>query len=201
MKNNKQIIILDYGVGNVKSLLFTLKKISTQVKVSGSINEIRKSDVLILPGVGSFPNCMNKLKKKGFDKILKDEFDKGKNIIGICVGMQIMRKIGEKKKKTKGLDIIDGNVKKISTKGKLPIIGWYKLKIKNNFLNESNNKFFYFIHSYECKPKEKNTIIGKYETSDTEIVAIIKKKNFIGTQFHPEKSGNQGILFLNSIIN
>ena len=130
MKNNKQIIILDYGVGNVKSLLFTLKKISTQVKVSGSINEIRKSDVLILPGVGSFPNCMNKLKKKGFDKILKDEFDKGKNIIGICVGMQIMLKIGEEKKKTKGLDIIDGNVKKISTKGKLPIIGWYKLKIK-----------------------------------------------------------------------
>ena len=68
MKNNKQIIILDYGVGNVKSLLFTLKKISTQVKVSGSINEIRKSDVLILPGVGSFPNCTNKLKKRALIK-------------------------------------------------------------------------------------------------------------------------------------
>ena len=101
---------------------------------------------------GSFSNCMNKL-KKGFDKILKDEFDKGKNIIGICVGMQIMLKIGEEKK-TKGLDIIDGNVKKFRLR-KLPIIGWYKLKIKNNFLNESNNKFFYFIHSYECNQKKK----------------------------------------------
>lgn len=201
MKNNKQIVILDYGVGNVKSLLFTLKKISTHVKVSGSINEIQKADILILPGVGSFPNCMNKLKKKGFDKLLKNEFHKGKNILGICVGMQIMLKIGEEKKQTSGLNIINGSVKKISTKAKLPIIGWYKLKTKNNLFKESNNKFFYFIHSYECKPKEKNTIIAEYHSPNAKIVAIIKKKNFIGTQFHPEKSGKQGILFLDSIIN
>ena len=112
MKIKKNILILDYGVGNIKSLFCTLREICSNVKVSSSKNEIKKSEVLILPGVGSFPNCMNKLKKKGLDKILLNEFRKGKKILGICVGMQIMLKIGEERQKTKGLNIVDGNVKK-----------------------------------------------------------------------------------------
>ena len=81
MKIKKNILILDYGVGNIKSLFCTLREICSNVKVSSSKNEIKKSEVLILPGVGSFPNCMNKLKKKGLDKILLNEFRKGKKIL------------------------------------------------------------------------------------------------------------------------
>jgi glutamine amidotransferase len=201
MNLNKKILILDYGVGNVKSLACTLKKIASKVKISSSESEISKADLLILPGVGSFPNCMNKLKKKGLDKILLKEFKKNKQILGICVGMQIMLKIGEEKKITKGLEVLDGRVKKIDIKGKLPIIGWHKLKTKKNNLSQINNKYFYFIHSYECILEDKSSILSKYEYFSKKIVAIIRKKNFIGTQFHPEKSGNPGLLFLKTIIN
>ena len=201
MNLNKKILILDYGVGNVKSLACTLKKIASKVKISSSESEISKADLLILPGVGSFPNCMNKLKKKGLDKILLKEFRKNKQILGICVGMQIMLKIGEEKKITKGLEILNGRVKKIDINSKLPIIGWHKLKTKKNHFSQINSEYFYFIHSYECIPEDKASILSYYEYFSKKIVAIVKKKNFIGTQFHPEKSGNPGLMFLKTIIN
>ena len=200
MNLNKKILILDYGVGNIKSLACTLKKVALNVKISSSVSEINKADLLVLPGVGSFPNCMSKLKKKGLDKILLNEFKKNKQILGICVGMQIMLKIGEEKKITKGLEILDGKVKKININSKLPIIGWHRLRNMKNNLSQINNKYFYFIHSYECIPKDKSYILSSYEYFSKKIVAIVRKKNFIGTQFHPEKSGKPGLLFLKTII-
>ena len=114
--------------------------------------------------------------------------------------MQIMLKIGEERQKTKGLNIVDGNVKKIKINEKLPIIGWHKLSVQEEKYMNLNNKYFYFIHSYECVPKDQRLILAYYNYFSKKIVAVIKKKNFIGTQFHPEKSGNPGLVFLKKII-
>ena len=206
------VLIIDYGSGNTKSVYNSVKTILknfdrfSQVKVSNNLSEIKKADKIILPGVGSFDQCMNRIRKiKDLVETLKFQvITKKKLFLGICVGMQILADNGYENKKTKGLSWINGDVKPLknfistSKKLKIPHMGWNNLSFykSNNLLDGiTNDDQFYFVHSYFFDIKNKNNIICNTNYG-INIPAIVNKDNVFGFQFHPEKSGSSGLKIL-----
>ena len=199
----KKILVLDYEVGNLSSIINSLNNLSIEHVVSDKITEINKSEIMILPGVGSFNKTMEIIKKKKLFKPIKNAFKKGKKIVGICVGMQILASYGEENAKTEGLGIIPGKVIKIPSHKDffLPIMNWMKISSKENEDRYSiNEEQFYFLHSYYFNLKNNINLLYHYELNNLTIPAIIKHKNAIGIQFHPEKSSDQGLELLRKIL-
>ena len=183
---NINICILDYGSGNVMSVLNAFLSLGYNATISNQNNKIINSSHIVLPGVGSYGSSMEKLKQK----------------LGICVGMQLLSDFGNEFKNTKGLGWIQGHVDKINTKKKLPHIGWNKIKILKNskLLDKINDKmYFYFVHSYRYNCKNEKNIIANTEY-DSFFPSIINLKNIFGVQFHPEKSQKAGLLLLKNFI-
>ena len=195
----KEICIVNYEIGNQASLMQTLNKLNYKPKLTFSQNDLRKAELIILPGVGTFSSVMSTIEKKGISDVIKDRFIQNKPILGVCVGMQVLANYGYENKITKGLKLISGEVKQIPKKK--VHIGWNNLQItKNNFLNDFNNKYFYFNHSYYYISNKKN--IKAIANHIIKIPAIIQSKNsVIGVQFHPEKSQIIGIKFLEATLN
>ena len=210
------VLIIDYGSGNIKSVYNSLKKTlqnlnkSFDLKVSNNLSEIKKADKIILPGVGSFDQCMNRITKiNDLVETLNDQIIiKGKPFLGICVGMQILSDYGYENHKTKGLSWIDGDVVSLkkSTSDlqglKIPHMGWNNLSInkKNNlFDNITDEDQFYFVHSYFFDIKHKKNIISNTKYG-IDIPAIVNEDNIFGFQFHPEKSGINGLKLLDLYI-
>ena len=194
----KKINYIEYGVGNFLSIKNSLKTINIDLNIVDKPENFNNELHTLLPGVGNFDYCMQQLAKNNFIEFLKDQTNFKKNLVGICVGMQIMFKKSEEAKDYPGLGIFDGEIVNLQNIGikKTPIIGWNK--IYGNFKSYFMNKKFYFIHSYgNIKSK---CSISSYKKNKTEINAIIKKDNFIGLQFHPEKSGQIGIELLNEFF-
>jgi glutamine amidotransferase len=193
----RKVCILDYGMGNVRSIINSLKKIKVETFLY-SEKKNSNFDALIIPGVGSFDAAMRIIRKKYIKFINKAKNEK-KLIIGICLGLHIFFTTGYEGKKTKGLNFIKGSVKKIKSK-RLPNIGWKCLKFRSKRFKRFSNKEFYFVHSFEVLPKNKKNIIATTNYHNRQIVSIIKKENVIGIQFHPEKSRSQGLEILKKII-
>jgi imidazole glycerol-phosphate synthase subunit HisH len=191
------ITILKYGSANYISLVnFINNFLKFNVKVSDKKKDIVNCDLLILPGVGTFEGAIEQLKKKKIDKVLEKIVLEGKPTIGICLGMQILFEFSEESKKNiKGLSFIKGKTKKLDQTN----VGWRKLVIENKSLDIFNNSYFYFNHSYHQICKKKN-ILAYIKINGLNIPAIIKKKNIIGLQFHPENSQTNGILLFSLII-
>jgi len=206
------VLIIDYGSGNIKSVYNSVKKTLLNLnkyfvlKVSSNLSEISKADKIILPGVGSFDQCMNRIIKiNDLVETLHDQIIiKRKPFLGICVGMQILADYGFENKKTKGLSWIDGDVKSlkksrlVSQDLKIPHMGWNNLNIKkkNSLLdNITGEDQFYFVHSYFFDIKHKKNIICNTKYG-IDIPAIVSKDNIFGFQFHPEKSGQSGLKIL-----
>ena len=207
------VLIIDYGSGNIKSVYNSVKKTLhyfnkfSEVKVSNNLSEIEKADKIILPGVGSFDQCMNRIRKiKDLVETLKNQvITKKKPFLGICVGMQILANYGYENQKTKGLSWINGEVKSLknftdhSQNLKIPHMGWNNLsvnsKTSNLLHNVTEEDQFYFVHSYFFDIKNKKNIIcnTKYGIA---IPAIINDDNIFGFQFHPEKSLKHGARLL-----
>ena len=206
------VLIIDYGSGNIKSVYNSIKKTLqnfnkfSEVKVSRNLSEIEKADKIILPGVGSFDQCMNRIRKiKDLLETLNDlVITKKKPFLGICVGMQILADYGYENQKTKGLSWINGEVKPLknfldnSQNFKIPHMGWNSLTIhKNNILfnDITTNDQFYFVHSYFFDIHHKKNIICNTQYG-INIPAIVNQDNIFGFQFHPEKSGRSGLKIL-----
>ena len=188
------VVIIDYNVGNVKSVLNACKRIGIDAIVSRKKEDIEKATGIILPGVGSFPIAMKNLKEFELLEILNKCKNKGTPILGICLGMQILFQKGYEIQETEGLGYLKGNVKLIKTKEKLPHMGWNQLLFnkKNPILNNINeNDDVYFVHSYMADFND-NELICYTEYGETKIPAIVGKDNVLGCQFHPEKSGSVG---------
>lgn len=204
MKN--KICIMDYGLGNVKSIFNAVRKIGKKPYYFSETKSY-DFDALIIPGVGSFGRAM-KLINNNYLELIYYAKENKKLIIGICLGMQIMFEYGLEGKKTKGLGFFKGKVEPISKdkKVKVPNIGWRKIHIykKNKLISISkkiNHKKFYFIHSYCIHVKKnKKNIIGILNYYDKKIVSIINNKNIYGFQFHPEKSGKDGLEILKELL-
>tara|TARA_B110000444_G_scaffold251938_2_gene280516 strand:+ start:49 stop:681 length:633 start_codon:yes stop_codon:yes gene_type:complete len=206
----KKVCVLDYGIGNVKSLCNALSNFNIDIILTSKHNDILSSDYLILPGVGAFKNAMDKLKALELDYIINQFVKSGKPFLGICVGMQVLFEDSEEFGFSHGLGLIKGHVKKIKSHKpnvKLPSIGWSKLVLKNNerwnnsILEKINkNDFVYFIHSFSCNPKFQKEILANTIYKGVELCASIQKDNITGVQFHPEKSGPVGLKILNQFV-
>jgi len=204
-----KVVIIDYGLGNIKSIANALKENQIAYKISDHPNEIENSDLAILPGVGSFPAAMSLLNKKKLINPIKRYAKSNRPLIGICLGMQILFEKGLEFEETQGLGLIKGEVVKIpiykDSFEKIPNIGWKKIKIndKQNVLLSGINETdtFYFTHSYHCVPKDKELIQMITPYASTEICASIRSGNIFGFQFHPEKSAAQGLKIIKNIKN
>ena len=207
------IAIVDYGSGNISSVFnsfnYVLKKnkISDKIIVTSKPEEIIKAEKVVLPGQGSFKNCMEGILKISGLKESLEEFTimKAKPILGICVGMQMFANVGYEEMETRGFGWIPGKVIKIDNQNnyyKLPHIGWNEISIKNKkkLLNGLNDKsHMYFVHSYELRTKQKDYIVATTNYGNQIIVAVAKE-NIFGTQFHPEKSQKNGLKILENFL-
>jgi glutamine amidotransferase len=208
------LTVVDYGVGNLRSIAKSIEKANSDnklnysVKVSSDINDVKKSDKIVLPGQGSFKAC-----KAGIDNIkgMQAELNesvliKKKPIYGICAGMQLFATRGHEERITQGLNWIPGEVNKLdlgASKLKIPHMGWNELKIKNSskvFQDINKNDHAYFIHSYEFIPEDK-TVISLTSNYGKEVMAAVSLENIFGSQFHPEKSQITGIKILTNFLN
>jgi len=199
----KKICIVDYGLGNVKSLHNALKYIGFKPEFF-SESKTKAFDVVFIPGVGSFSKASELLFKPKFNKFINDSIQKSL-LFGICLGMQILLTRGEENGNNKGLNFFNGEVKLLKKNDKkliLPMVGLQEVEFKSkfNFLEKYNNKNFYFVHSYASFLKDQNEVIGETKSQEIKYTAVISKERVFGTQFHPEKSGELGLDFLKTII-
>lgn len=196
------VAIVDYGVGNLFSLVSSFKAIGVSAVVTGDEEEIRKADRIILPGVGAFGDAVEKLRKTGLDKVITDEADKGKELLGICLGMQLLFDKSYEYGEYDGLGLVKGSIKPIADvipkDLKIPHIGWNSLKFTEEkskiFKYINDGDFVYFVHSFYGANCSESVIA----TTDygAELTAAVGKNNVYGCQFHPEKSGEVGLKIL-----
>ncbi|MDY4077817.1 MAG: imidazole glycerol phosphate synthase subunit HisH [Clostridium sp.] len=194
------VVIIDYGMGNLKSVYNALKKLECECKISSDIEEIRKADKLILPGVGAFKDCMDNLNKAGLPDVIREEVAKGKPLLGICLGMQVLFQKGFEGEECEGLGLLQGEVRLMEDPNvKIPHIGWNNLE-KNkddDLLNGLNDKpFVYYVHSYRATGYRDEDLVGFSTYGSLKIPGLVRKGNVIGAQFHPEKSGEIGLQIL-----
>ena len=195
------IAIVDYGVGNLFSLCSSFKAIGAEVTVTSDPDVIRNADKIILPGVGAFGDAIKKLKDTGLDKIITEEAKKGKKLMGICLGMQLLFEKSYEYGEHEGLSLLRGNVvpmeNKIPRELKIPHIGWNGLHFCKNhplfkYIKEEDH--VYFVHSYYAEDCD-DSLLATAEYG-RELTAAVVKDNVAGMQFHPEKSGNVGLNIL-----
>jgi imidazole glycerol-phosphate synthase subunit HisH len=195
------IAIVDYGMGNLASVLKAVKSLKKEAMITSDKKEIQDASLIILPGVGSFEQGMKNLKERGFIELLNEEvLQKKKPFLGICLGMQLMMERGTEPVECKGLGWIKGKVATIENSHlPVPHLGWnktYQFGEGNKEDTISNN--FYFIHSFHVLPEEE--VKCTYVDYEFTMVASIQKENIFATQFHPEKSQEAGLSLLKTYI-
>ncbi len=206
----KNIIVIDYGCSNILSLIRAIKFLGYKVETTKDKKKILSASHVILPGVGAFGSAMQQLKKLNLQEAIIEYANSNKPLFGICLGMQILLTKSYEFGSHKGLGLIEGEVVKISNNEnkniKIPHIGWNEVYPNNNekiwknkiLKNLPMGKNFYFVHSYICQTKQPDNTIAVCDYSNHTIPAFIASKNIFGCQFHPEKSGENGIKILKS---
>lgn len=204
------IAIIDYGVGNLFSLSASLKFLGAETKVTNKEEDLRTADRIILPGVGAFEDAIAKLRATGLVEAILEETEKGKPLLGICLGMQLLFETSYEYGEHKGLGLIPGEIASIEAdlparpsgeKLKVPHIGWNSLHLKNEdplFKYIKEGDYVYYVHSFYGKNCLENTIASA--NYDIEITGAVRRGSVYGTQFHPEKSGNVGLNILRAFM-
>ncbi len=195
------IAVIDYGVGNIGSVLKAFEYLDISVTLTADKKEIKEADGLILPGVGAFESGIKKLEENNLIDLIKKEAKEGKPLLGICLGLQLLFSESEESPGVNGLDLINGKVKKFKKDEveKIPHMGWNNLKeIKSEPLLENikSPRDFYFIHSYYVEVENKNLIIAGTNYGNRKFASLVRKNNIWGIQPHPEKSSQKGLQLL-----
>jgi len=190
-----KIVIINYGAGNIQSIMFAIERLGFKAVLSNNPEEIKAADKVIFPGVGEASSAMKKLKESGLDKLIPEL---KQPVLGICLGMQLMCNFSEEGN-TEGLGIFDVNVIKFTTKVKVPQMGWNTIyNLKSELFNGiSENEFMYLVHSYYVPKSENSIATTNYEV---DFSSALQKNNFYGVQFHPEKSGKFGEQIFNNFL-
>ena len=195
------IAVVDYGVGNLFSLSSSLSAIGAETVVTGDADVIRSADKILLPGVGAFEDAAKKLRESGLADVVCEEVKKGKPLLGICLGMQLLFEKSYEFGEFEGLGLIKGAVRPIADvipeDLKIPHIGWNALHIQKEspiFRYVKEDDCVYFVHSFYAS--DCDDIIVAVTEYGAEITASVTKENIYGCQFHPEKSGNVGLSIL-----
>lgn len=206
------IAIIDYGMGNLRSVEKGFLKVGVDVTVTNKPEVVKKADAVVLPGVGAFKDCMRELTNLELTGAVVDAIKKGKPYLGICLGLQVLFSESVEFGRCKGLDVLRGKVvrfdfgeQKLKTPNsqlstlKVPQMGWNEIKIQkdNNplFKNIPNKSYFYFVHSFYVVPEDK-TIIATTTDYGIEFTSSVWKENIFAVQFHPEKSQAVGLQVL-----
>ena len=195
------VVIIDYGMGNLKSVYNALSTLNLPCKISSNISDIKNAEKLILPGVGAFNEAMDNLCNYRLIDAIKDKVNNGCPLLGIWLGMQMLFEEGYEGEIRNGLGFIKGKIKRIEPKKyvKLPHIGWNRLET-NNYNNilygVSEENFVYYVHSFMARDMEDVNLVAYSEYGGVKIPGLVNKDNIYGAQFHPEKSGEIGLKIL-----
>ena len=192
--------VIDYGMGNLGSVVNALDYLGLEAEVVDNPNRLVAHDHLILPGVGSFCMAMRSLDMSGWSAALRQKVIEGVPLLGICLGMQLFFEAGEEHGPTVGLGLIPGRVVPLNRGGccRVPHVGWNGLTHARRhpvFRGVPQHVDFYFVHSYQCLPDLEGTVIARCDYGG-EFVAAVAKDNVVGVQFHPERSQDMGLKLL-----
>lgn len=196
------IAIIDYGMGNLKSVVNACIKLGAEVEITSEKEVIKHSKALILPGVGAFGKCIANLKGLKLLDVIKGMIQDNKPYLGICLGMQVLFDESEESPGVSGMGIIKGTVPRFKDAMKVPHMGWNsitKLKDHDIFKGIKSGEHFYFVHSYYCQPEEEDVIVTT-TTYGITFASSVQKGNLFACQFHPEKSQAAGLHLLKNFI-
>ena len=190
-----KIVIINYGAGNIQSIMFAIERLGFKAVLSNNADEIKAADKVIFPGVGEASYAMKMLQKSGLDTLIPNL---KQPVLGICLGMQLMCNKSEEGN-TKGLGIFDVDVIKFSSKVKVPQMGWNQIyNLKSDLFKEiAENEYMYLVHSFYAPLCSETIATTNYEL---EYSSALENENFYGTQFHPEKSGDVGEQILGNFL-
>lgn len=200
------IAILDYGMGNLRSVLNALEAIGADAFLAGSPEAVGDSDRLILPGVGAFGDGMRNLRERGFVEAMPDLLDGGRPLLGICLGMQMLASTSEEHGEHEGLGLVPGAVRRLAPGGglRVPHVGWNAVNPlgKTVLLDDAGNRdeqTFYFVHSYHFVADDAGDVTG-VAGYGTDVTAVLERGSVMGVQFHPEKSQRDGLALLRRFV-
>jgi glutamine amidotransferase len=211
----KDIVIVDYGMGNIKSVQRGLEQVGAKVMLTSDPEVIAIAGRLVLPGVGAFEDGMKGIEKAELNTAIFDFVKTGNPLLGICLGMQMLLDQSEENGKHQGLGLIPGYVKAIPTSKenqfnrKIPHIGWNDLKLPKNqhdwfgtsLADTKIGEYFYFVHSFMAVLEDSMNLIAQCDYEGLLVAAAIRQNNVTGLQFHPEKSGESGLKILHRFVN
>ena len=191
------IAVVDYGVGNLKSVSNAFAYLGIETKITGDPDELELAQAIVLPGVGAFPDAADKLRATGLDQSVVKQGRKNP-VLGICLGMQLLLDRGEEVRPCPGLGVIKGVCARIPTEEKLPHIGWNSLTFPNRsplFEGVDEGSYVYFVNSFSAQHTDPDQVsaVSQYGVP---VIAAVQNGNFFGCQFHPEKSGETGLAIL-----
>jgi glutamine amidotransferase len=205
----KKVVIIDYGMGNLFSVKLACERIGLDVEISNDKSDVENASGLILPGVGAFGDAMKTLEELDLINPIKEFINSGKPFLGVCLGLQLLMSESEEFGLHKGLDIIKGKVIKIpGSKDKVPQVGWNKIlkpETRKDWddtpLKGLKEEYVYFVHSFYVAPEDKNVIATETEYAGLKYCSSLQKGNVFACQFHPEKSGESGLLIYKNFAN
>jgi glutamine amidotransferase len=192
------IAIIDYGVGNLRSVEKAFAAMGCDAIVSGEEQVLRKAKRLVLPGVGAFAACMKGLKEHGFDRLVQERASDGTPLLGVCVGMQLLFDESEEFGSTPGLGLLRGSVRRFRGDLVVPHVGWNRIhqkRVNGLFEDVEEGAFCYFVHSFYCEPADESVVVGETEYG-VRYASVVADGNVCGVQFHPEKSQEVGLRML-----
>ena len=206
-----KIAIIDYELGNIRSIFSAFEKVGATPKLVRGRREILDADGMILPGVGAYSHGMEKLKEHGLDSVIKEYSETGKPILGICLGMQLLLSESEEFGRTEGLGLIPGSVKRLNLLNpknhKLPHVSWNELQKPSKvswdgtiFEDIASEEDMYFVHSFMAVPESESHVLSLTSYSDSQFCSSVKNENVYGCQFHPEKSAEKGLKIISNFI-
>lgn len=203
-----KIGVIDYGMGNLFSVEQALKRLEYETVVSSDPKQLQEADALILPGVGAFPDAMERLSETGLDQFIREQKDANKPILGICLGMQLLFEESEEVSPTKGFGFFKGKVIRFigetedGQRYRVPHMGWNLLNfhVIPKWLEDKripDERYVYFVHSFYASNIDKEQLVASADYGNVVVPGVMQEGNVVGMQFHPEKSGEFGVYLLN----
>jgi glutamine amidotransferase len=198
----KQVVIVDYGAGNLRSVARAVAHQGFDPLVSCDARTIGRAPALIVPGVGAAADTMRNLQQGHLVEPIRDYIGRGRPFLGVCMGQQALLTVSEEGGEHKCLDIIPGRVRRLPRGLKVPHMGWNQVRQRIPhpvFEGIADGAFFYFVHSYYPDPTDRDVVIGETDYGVT-FASVLAKGNLVATQFHPEKSGTDGLKFYGNFL-
>ena len=194
-----EVAIIDYGVGNLRSVEKAFAAMNCEAVVSSEAAVLGAAKRLVLPGVGAFGACMNALRERGFDRLVRERALMGTPVLGVCVGMQMLFEESEEFGRREGLGLLGGRVRRFPAELLVPQTGWNQVAQRGGahalFEGIEEGAFFYFVHSFYCEPEEREVVRGETEYGSV-YASVVARGALCGVQFHPEKSQAAGLRLL-----